>query len=81
MLFTLAMDPLQRMFDKATQHGLLNPIGAASIKFRTSLYADDVALFVRPTVTDVNNVKQLLNAFGDATGLKTNLQKSQIFPI
>jgi mannosylglycoprotein endo-beta-mannosidase len=81
MLFILAMDPLQRMFDKATQHGLLNPIGAASIKFRTSLYADDAALFVRPTVTDVNNVKELLNAFGDATGLKTNLQKSQMFPI
>jgi hypothetical protein len=75
------MDPMQRMFDKATQHGLLNPIGAASIKFQTSLYADDAALFVRPTVTDVNSVKQLLNAFGDATGLKANLQKSQIFPI
>jgi retron-type reverse transcriptase len=49
MLFILAMDPLQRMLDKATHVGLLNPIGAEPIKFRTSLYADDAALFVHPT--------------------------------
>lgn len=71
MLFILAMDPLQRILDRATEAGILNPIGAEPIKFRTSLYADDAALFVR----------RLLQAFGDATGLKTNLQKSQLFPI
>jgi hypothetical protein len=36
---------------------------------------------LHPTATDVTNVRQLLHAFGDATGLKTNLQKSQLFPI
>jgi hypothetical protein len=69
------------MLNKATQAGLLTPIGAEPIKFRTSLYADGAALFVRPLATYVNNVKQLLHAFGDATGLKTNLQKSKFFPI
>jgi hypothetical protein len=81
MLFILAMDPLQRMLEKATQAGLLTPIGAEPIKFRTSLYADDAALFIRPTISDVTNVTQVLLAFGDATDLKTNLQKSEIFPI
>jgi hypothetical protein len=81
MLFILAMDPLQRMLEKATQVGLLTPIGAEPIKFRTSLYADDAALFIRPTISDVTNVTQVLLAFGDATDLKTNLQKSEIFPL
>lgn len=88
MLFILAMEPLQRILDKATHVGLLNPAGADPIKFRTSLYADDAALFVRPTLADVRptladvtNVHGLLQAFGDATGLKINLQKSQLFPI
>jgi hypothetical protein len=80
MLFILAMEPLQRILDKATHVGLLNPAGADPIKFRTSLYADDAALFVRPTLADVTNVHGLLQAFGDATGLKINLQKSQLFP-
>jgi hypothetical protein len=46
MLFILAMDPLQKMLDKATQLGLLTPIGPDPIKLHTSLYADDVMLFL-----------------------------------
>jgi retron-type reverse transcriptase len=46
MLVILAMDPLQKMLDLATQQGLLSPIGADPIKMRTSLYADDVMLFL-----------------------------------
>jgi 3-deoxy-D-manno-octulosonic-acid transferase len=48
---------------------------------RTSLYADDAALFVRPTIQDVNNVQHILAAFGSATRLKTNLQKSELLMI
>jgi hypothetical protein len=48
---------------------------------RISLYADYVALFVRATIQDVNNVQHILAAFGSATGLKTNLQKSELFMI
>jgi hypothetical protein len=81
MLFILALDPLQRLLDQATQHGLLNPIGADPIRMRTSLYANDAALFVRPTIQDVNNVQHILAAFGSATRLKTNLQKSELLMI
>jgi len=81
MLFILAMDPLQRLFDKATQQGLLCPIGADPIRMRTSLYVHDAALFVRPKVDDLITVRQLLQAFGDATGLHTNLHKSEIYRI
>ena len=81
MLFILAMDPLQRVLDKATTQGLLHPIGSDPIKFRTSLYADDAAIFLRPLAQDVTNLQLILQTFGEATGLFTNMQKSKLFPI
>jgi mannosylglycoprotein endo-beta-mannosidase len=81
MLFILAMDPLQRLLDKATDQGLLNPIGADTIRMRTSLYAAAAALVIRPTVQDINNVQSILAAFGDASGLHTNMRKSALFMI
>jgi hypothetical protein len=81
LLFILAMDPLQRLLELATQEGLLHPIGADPVKMRTSLYADDIALFLHPHVIDVANLQQLLHHFGTATGLCTNFTKSKIIPI
>lgn len=81
MLFILAMDPLQRVLDKATAHGLLQPIGTDPIKLRTSLFADDAALFLRPSEQDMINLQQILQCFGEATGLFTNMQKSELYPI
>jgi hypothetical protein len=75
------MDPLQlqRLLDNATEHGLINPIGVDPIKLRTSLYANDVALFVRPTTNDVSNLQCVLQALGAATGININLQKSEFY--
>jgi hypothetical protein len=83
MLFILAMDPLQlqRLLDNATEHGLINPIGVDPIKLRTSLYANDVALFVRPTTNDVSNLQPILQALGAATAININLQKSEFYMI
>jgi mannosylglycoprotein endo-beta-mannosidase len=38
-------------------------------------------LFIRPTVQDINNVQSILAAFGEASGLHTNMQKSALFMI
>jgi hypothetical protein len=81
MLFILAMDPLQKMLDLATQQGLLSLIGEDPIMMRTSLYVDDAMLFLRPVVEDVENLQQLLHHFGMATVLCTNVNKPEIFPI
>ncbi|WVZ54663.1 hypothetical protein U9M48_005428, partial [Paspalum notatum var. saurae] len=81
LLFILAMDPIQRILDKATAQGLLSPIGGDPIKLRTSLYADDTALFVRPTTSDLQNLHQILSHFGEATGLRTNIDKSELYTI
>jgi hypothetical protein len=64
ILFILTMDPLHKLLDKATQMGLLHPIGA-----------DDMVLFLRPIATDVAHLQQLLHSFGAATGLCKNIQK------
>jgi hypothetical protein len=81
MLFILTMDPLQKLLDIATERGLLTPIGADPIKMRTSVYADDAVLFLRSIAADVTNLSNLLQFFGKATGLLTNITKSKVFPI
>jgi hypothetical protein len=81
MLFILAMDPLQKLLNMATMEGLLPPIEADPVKLRTSLYADDAALFLRPIADDVSNLKHILLHFGMATGLCTNIQKTEMILI
>jgi len=51
MLFILVMDVLNNLFLKAEAEGLLSPL--LSTGQRLSLYADDVALFIRPTEEDL----------------------------
>lgn len=41
------------------------------------MYADDVALFVKPTQQDINNLKKILELFGNVAGLITNVHKSK----
>jgi hypothetical protein len=81
MLFILIMDTLNLMVSKATEEGLLQPLSSRSIHHRVSLYADDVVLFLWPTAANVSLVMQILQLFGEASGLKTNIQKSTIVPI
>lgn len=45
------------------------------------MYADDAAIFVKPTRKDAQNVRNLLQQFGEVTGLCTNLQKTSVTPI
>lgn len=48
---------------------------------RTSLYADDAAVFVAPIKRDVDNLANILRGFGDVTGMCTNFHKSSMVPI
>jgi len=51
------------------------------LQHRISIYADDVVLFLRPEAEDINLTMGILNLFGEATGLKTNLHKSSVLHI
>jgi hypothetical protein len=55
-LFVLAIDPLQQLIDQATHRKLLSKLGAKAARFRASLYADDAAIFIKPTRKDITNL-------------------------
>jgi hypothetical protein len=46
-----------------------------------SLYADDVIMFLHPKESDIQLVLKILEIFGEASGLKTNIQKGSLLPI
>jgi mannosylglycoprotein endo-beta-mannosidase len=81
MLFILVMDVLGHMISKAEAEGLLMSLSRRALQHRISIYADDVVLFLRPVAGDINLTMGILDLFGEATGLKTNLQKSSVLPI
>ena len=81
MLFILAMEPLQRLFELATRDGDLTPFTRSSAKLRLTLYADDAAIFLNPTKEDVQETMHILSCFGTASGLLTNINKSAVYPI
>jgi hypothetical protein len=81
LLFDIVMDSLAKMIAAPDRHGTLQQIGRRPMPHRVSLYADDVVLFIRPEATELLLIKALLQVFGDATGLRTNFQKSTITPI
>jgi hypothetical protein len=81
MLFILVMDVLSLIFAKASAAGLLQPLSTRALQHRVSLYADDVVIFLHPADLDLNLTMDMLELFGDASGLKANLLKSNVFPI
>jgi hypothetical protein len=81
MLFILAMDLLQRILLKATEKGILQPIGPQERGIKISLYADDAAIFVKPSHSDIVILQSLLDVFGQASVLRTNINKSEVYPI
>jgi hypothetical protein len=80
LLTPIGVDPI-KMRTSLYAAGLLTPIGVGLIKMRTSLYADNAMLFMRPTSSDVANLRELLIHFGEAMGLHANTHKSEVFPI
>jgi hypothetical protein len=81
MLFILAMDPLQRLLDMATHHGVLTTLPLTAARWRTSMYADDAAIFINPLREDLEAITAILHEFGIVSGLHINMQKSSVHPI
>ncbi|WVZ69533.1 hypothetical protein U9M48_018306 [Paspalum notatum var. saurae] len=81
MLFILVMENLNALISYADRKHLLQPIASHQAKHRISTYADDVVMFLRPTNQDITTVTGVLEIFGHATGLRTNISKSSVTPI
>jgi hypothetical protein len=75
------MDSLHRFLKIITIEGHLSEFADRSVRFRCSLYVDDVAIFIKPSCQDVDSLISILNSFGGATGLQVNLQKGSMIPI
>jgi hypothetical protein len=80
MLFILAMDPLQWLLDLAMAHNVLMGLHLAT-KWRTSMYANDAAIFISPKKEGIGAIKIILEAFGKAPWLRINMDKSSVHPI
>lgn len=76
MLFVIAMDVLTAIVVKAHDSQVLSKMNCCSPLQRLSLYADDVVMFIKPSRTDIRLVEEVLQIFGEASGLKINFAKS-----
>ena len=81
MLFILVMDILCLMVKKASEEELLQPLASRALQQRISLYADDVVIFLHPAADDIGVTLDILQVFGEASGLQTNVQKNSVLPI
>jgi hypothetical protein len=60
---------------------LFKPIGAPGITLRTSIYTDDLVMFLPPEVQDLHLTRGIFQVFEGASGLACNLLKCQMAPI
>jgi len=81
MLFILVMDVLNSLIKFATTENLLQPLAVQQVRHRVSFYADDAVIFLRPSSSDLLVMRQVLDLFGQASGLHTNFSKSSSSPI
>lgn len=80
MLFVLVMECPNPMINKVERDGLLQSLGC-NMKCMTSLYADDLVLFLFPVYQDLVVVKEILSCFEHVHRLSTNFAKTKVFPI
>jgi hypothetical protein len=69
------------MFKKAERAAVIVDARSLGINHRVSLYADDVVVFAKPEVGEVDAVKAILTCIGDTSGLVVNYSKSSAAPI
>lgn len=68
MLFIMAIDPLQRMFQRVTDSGLPRSIHAHNGTFRLSLYAGDAMVFANPDRDELRVIAGILGALAMQVG-------------
>jgi hypothetical protein len=61
MLFILAMNVLGFLISKVESVGMLQPLSARTLQHRVSFYADDVVLFLRPSMDEISITVDMLD--------------------
>lgn len=80
-LFVIVMDGLHHLLRHATVAGVLTPLAPSGLRQRTSIYADGVVTFIRPDLRSLKACSLLIEDFGVASGLRTNIAKCFAHPI
>ena len=65
----------------AMEQEIIRPFPGIKPIERLSIFADDVAFFIRLTTTDLEATQQIFGLFGEASGLKVNYVKSMAITI
>lgn len=81
LLFILCIDPLHRVLEAAIRTSRLSTMPGVSARMRTNLYINVAVIFINPVREEMDMLLDLLERFGDATGLRVNLAKSSAIPI
>jgi hypothetical protein len=76
MLFVAAMEVLTAAIKKATESQLFSRLAGITELQRISVYADDVIIFCKPLIPELEAVKTILRVFGEASELCVNYRKT-----
>lgn len=80
-LYIIVMEVLNALIAEADRRAQLTPLPGNAIRYRTSVYADDLVVFLAPSAIDFSCIRQILELFARASRLATNLDKCAITPI
>jgi hypothetical protein len=81
MLFNIVADMLAIMIERAKNDGLIDGVIPHLVDGGLSIlqYADDTILFMEHELEKAQNLKLILSAFEQLSGLKINFHKSELF--
>jgi hypothetical protein len=80
-LFIIVMEVLNALITAADRCAVLTPLPGSKIKYCASIYADDLVIFLAPSVQDFSCIGHILELFAGTSGLATNLDKCTVTPI
>jgi hypothetical protein len=80
VLFNILVDMLAVLIERSNDHDIIRGLVPHLVDGSLSIlqYADDTILFLEDDVRKANNLKQILCAFENLSGLKINFHKSEI---
>ena len=79
LIFTFALEPL--LWKLTLDLCVVHPVFENGSHISDSSYADDVSILVNGEPENILNVKNILDDFGKLSGLKINVEKTQVLPI
>lgn len=78
LLFNLAIEPLSRSL---THHARLKGIRVGTQELHTTLFAEDVVIFISDPHNDLPIIQSIFKNFRSCSGLHINFSKSEILPL